>query len=394
MLDRSSKPRGSDTSQMAHTNHAMFRRLSGVALFAAILFLLLEVSARVYLFGSAGLIPARINSLRGLPQTGFTRPAAPDSGLVFELKPNIIGEFKLVPFQTNSQGLRDREYALEKPEGTYRVAVLGASFAFPSGVAIENAFHSLLEERLSEEFAPTSFEFINFAIGMYTPGQMLAMLEQRALAYDPDLILVTATGLSTPWMVNGPKASFRRANLGVNSESVDAFRKSYPILRSYFYRLLRQRLGVSRKSGGVDLGLLERSFMTMMDGGEPLNHMVSRRAQIDSLENGQHTGSKTAVPAEKSIIIRLARVGKSAGIPVLLVRLEFDASERLPIEIEAEELSRSHGVHYLDTRDAFEGTRPSDFWIHDFDPHPNRAAHEIFAREVSRYLHSVGLLSR
>ena len=78
----------------------------------------------------------------------------------------------------------------------------------------------------------------------------------------------------------------------------------------------------------------------------------------------------------------------------MLVRLEFDASERLPIDVEAERLSRAHGVHYLDTRDAFTGTRTNDFWVHEFDPHPNRAAHEIFAREISTYLRSAGLLSQ
>jgi hypothetical protein len=358
------------------------------------LFLLLEVSARVYLFGFAALIPAQINSLRGLPQTGFTRPAPPDSGLVFELKPNLDSYFKLVPFRTNSRGLRDREYAFEKGEGTFRVAVLGSSFALPAGVAIEHAFHSLLEDRLSEEFSPTRFEFINFAVGMYNPGQVLAMLEQRALAFDPDLILVTATRLTTPWMVNGPTASIEKVSQQKNPKAVNPFRKSYPILKSYFYLLLRHRSGNAPDPRHLDFGVLERAFMAMTAGGDLSNRPASDNPPDEVREIDRDARHTKTGPVEKSVIVRLGKIAERTGIPVVLVRLEFDASDRLPIDFEAEQLSRARGVHYLDTRDAFAGTHPRDFWIHELDPHPNRAAHEIFAREVSNHLRSAGLLPR
>ena len=140
------------------------------------MFLLLEVSARVYLFGFAGLDShAQINSIRGLPQTGFTRPAPAGQRprLRIEAEPRRLFQVRAISHQFTGlerPGVRHSR----KPEGTFRVAVLGASFALPSGVAIEDAFHSLLEERLSEEFAPTRYEFINFAVGMYNPGQVLA----------------------------------------------------------------------------------------------------------------------------------------------------------------------------------------------------------------------------
>jgi len=379
---------------MAHSTRFTFRRLLGFASLGTGLFLLLEVSARVYLFGFAGLIPEQINSTRGLAQTEFTRLAPIGSGLVFELKPNLDGIFKLVPFRTNSHGLRDREYKVEKPGDTFRVAVLGSSFSLPAGVAIEDAFHSLLEESLSEEFAPTRYEFINFAVGMYNPGQVLATLERRALAYDPDLILVTATRLSMPWMVNGPASSIEKANHERSPEAVSAFRKSYPILKSYFYMLLLQRSGHSPEPGRLQLGNLERFFMAMMDGGKPPSRAESEKTSNGMRESSWKAGSAKIRPADKSAIVRLAKVGRRTGIPVALVRLEFDASEKIPIDFEAERLARARGVHYFDTRDAFAGTRPSDFWIHEFDPHPNRAAHEVFAREIADFLRSEGLLSR
>jgi hypothetical protein len=290
--------------------------------------------------------------------------------------------------------LRDREYTLEKPEDTFRVAVLGASFALPAGVAIEDAFHSLLEERLTEEFAPTRYEFINFAVGMYNPSQVLAMLEKRALAYDPDLILVTATRLSTPWMVKGAAASIEKVKRERSPDAVNPFRKSYPILKSYLYRLLLQRSGNSPEPGRLELGVLEEFYMAMMESRDPSKTATAEGAAKKRRERLRAARNPKRVAAEKSIIGRLAMIGRRAGVPVALIRLEFDSSERLPIDFEAERMSREHGVHFLDTRDTFAGTRPSDFWIHELDPHPNREAHEIFARAVSAFLRSEGLLSR
>jgi hypothetical protein len=57
-----------------------------------------------------------------------------------------------------------------------------------------------------------------------------------------------------------------------------------------------------------------------------------------------------------------------------------------------EERTRALGIHYLDTRPAFEGRRASDFWIYELDPHPNATAHAGFAEVVVDYLVASGHL--
>jgi hypothetical protein len=116
---------------MASSDRSTSRVALGIISIGAALFLLLEMSARVYLFGVSGLVPAKINSVHGLPQTGFTQRSS-QPGLAFELKPNLDGYFKLARFRTNSRGLRDGEYDLVKPANYFRVAVVGASFARPA----------------------------------------------------------------------------------------------------------------------------------------------------------------------------------------------------------------------------------------------------------------------
>jgi len=114
--------------------------------------------------------------------------------VVYEFKPGIGSYFKLAGFKTNSQGLRDKEYSLEKTANTFRVAVIGGSFTVPAGVEIDQAFHSILENRLNQEFPDLNYEFINFAVSGYRINNKIATLKQKALEYKPDLILFVLDG--------------------------------------------------------------------------------------------------------------------------------------------------------------------------------------------------------
>ena len=361
---------------MAASARSTLRRLPALLAWAVALFVLLEGSARLLLFGRAGLSPARVNSVRGLPQAGFTQPS-PEPRLAFELRPNLDGWFKLVPFRTNAQGLRDGPYALAKPPSTFRVAVVGSSFALPAGVAIEAAFHSRLEERFSRELAPLRFEFLNFAVGMYNPEQVLAMLELRALAWDPDLVLMTGTRLSLPWLVGDPRSAEGRAVRRLDPEALPSFRRSYPVLQSFLFQLARARLGLAPPSP-APCGL-ERLAVAVSERLAPPPRPARR------------TAGRPPPPAG-SVIERFARLGRERGVPVALVLLEFEDRARVALDARVAAEARAHGVPYLDTRDAFRGTRARDFWIYELDPHPNARAHAVFAEAVATFLRSNGLL--
>jgi len=96
-------------------------------------------------------------------------------------------------FSTNSFGMRDREYSLVKPAGTYRIALLGPSHAMGNGVADGETFEQLVEQRLNQAIPAGDahrFEILNFAVDGYTLPQQLAMLEDRVLQFDPDMVIV------------------------------------------------------------------------------------------------------------------------------------------------------------------------------------------------------------
>jgi hypothetical protein len=102
-------------------------------------------------------------------------------------------------FTTNGDGMRDRPYPHKKPPNTYRIAVLGSSIDMGWGVSIEETYIKLLENWLNAHAAKRGlsrrFEVLNFAAAAYSPMQRLESYRRKAAAFEPDLVLYSATML-------------------------------------------------------------------------------------------------------------------------------------------------------------------------------------------------------
>ncbi len=92
----------------------------------------------------------------------------------------------------NSHGYRDRERSVNKPQGVYRVAVLGDSITESSQVDIDETFSYLAEEELNRRqcCGKPKVEVLNFGIGGYGTGQELILLRERVWKFNPDMIVL------------------------------------------------------------------------------------------------------------------------------------------------------------------------------------------------------------
>jgi hypothetical protein len=121
--------------------------------------------------------------------------------LQFELKPNVDREVFGSRFTTNRQGLRDRPYRLEKRPGTFRIVLLGSSIDMGWGVGTDETYENLFEDWLNAHAARRGlkrrFEVLNFAVAAYGPLQRLESFERKAMRFEPDMVLYSATMLDT-----------------------------------------------------------------------------------------------------------------------------------------------------------------------------------------------------
>ncbi len=123
---------------------------------------------------------------RGMP--GFY---ISDPELGQRLAPGYDGWFAGVPVHINSLGFRDdREYAIDKAPGTYRILVLGDSVTFGHGALSNTTYPYLLEQRLKQWRPDVKWEVWNLGVPGYNTTQELKVLERVGPRYKPDLVVV------------------------------------------------------------------------------------------------------------------------------------------------------------------------------------------------------------
>jgi GDSL-like Lipase/Acylhydrolase family len=105
-------------------------------------------------------------------------------------------------WRTNSQGMRDREYSLEKPPGTVRIALVGDSIGAGWGVNAEDRFESILEElwnRRARAGTRRNVEIINCAVPGHAPGQRWYHFGLVGWPMKPDIVIYEATAADIGW---------------------------------------------------------------------------------------------------------------------------------------------------------------------------------------------------
>lgn len=88
----------------------------------------------------------------------------------------------------NSEGLRDREFPLEKPTDRIRIAAVGDSTTLGWGVSLEESYPKVLERLLNN--GSQEIEVLNFGVGNYNTFQEYHKIQRDVLKYDPDLIIL------------------------------------------------------------------------------------------------------------------------------------------------------------------------------------------------------------
>ncbi len=116
---------------------------------------------------------------------------------MFRLSDNPRLRYELLPGATsgvyaiNAAGLRDRDRPQAKPAGVFRIACLGDSICMGYHVNPEQTVAGRLEELLNRGAGSTqrTFEVLNFGVTGYGCDQVATCLKDKALAFQPDLVL-------------------------------------------------------------------------------------------------------------------------------------------------------------------------------------------------------------
>ena len=198
---------------------------------------------------------------RPAPERNLYRFAA-DPDLLYELKPHGVWGDRRV----NGQGLMaDRDYAVPKPAGVYRIASVGDSVAF---LSTGKNYAAFLQQRLAALDSPARrFEVLDFSVVGYNSLQERLTIRDKVVGFQPDLILLgyCANDHEFNHGADPFDQEFHPSRLGMRIHS-----RGFQFLQGRYYRLLAAR------SGKVpDYAHVEELFATLRD--------LRGRAGIDAL---------------------------------------------------------------------------------------------------------------
>ena len=119
--------------------------------------------------------------------------------LYYDHLPNLDVEENDGRLVTNSFGMADREYPLERTPGVRRVAYIGDSLVRGLGSTPGANFESLLEDHLGglrSTGDSIGFESLNFGVGGHRLTQMVEMVRTKAAGFSPDVFVIVLTNIS------------------------------------------------------------------------------------------------------------------------------------------------------------------------------------------------------
>jgi lysophospholipase L1-like esterase len=95
-------------------------------------------------------------------------------------------------FAINRDGFRDIDHEIAKPDGVFRIAVLGDSFTEGREVPLERTFWKVMEARLQDCAVPgaKAVEVLGFGVNGYGAAQELMVLRDKVWKYHPDAVVL------------------------------------------------------------------------------------------------------------------------------------------------------------------------------------------------------------
>ena len=262
--------------------------------------------------------------------------------LIYELLPSKNTRNRGSDLIANALGLRDKEYSPTKPAATYRIALIGASVIMGSGADQRTTFEALTENRLNAEKPDERFnnyEILNFGVPGYGFHQFVIVAEQKALRYQPDVLLVGALAGDHAVSLTGI------AELEANGVRLD------PELTA-----ILRRGGIGERAGIVE---------------------VKRKLRSNTLAEIRRWAYRRIADACR----------KNGVIPAFVYIPRLESDEYPPGFDEMAADAAAAGMVVMDLRGVYNGVPRSELMFHRRDVHPNARGHRMIAERLYQALH-------
>gem|GEM_PF-5100909 len=300
-----------------------------------------------------------------------------------------------VPFRTSSIRQRGLSMSVEKPEGVWRVLVLGDSFSVADGVLEAEAWPQVLGRALDEQKSVERVQVINTSMQAYSTLDQWHVL-QYAIRFAPDIIVMgiylnDAMPSTTNWSVRGvPRPK--------QSQYWTTYTKSSGPLGPWLPPLTAEERALT-----PDAGLDHQNFIGNVRTKQQYDQPLILMRWADAISKSRK-GRKDTVAAIRSwwgpwnklgqleftwSIQQLGKVRADRSIPI--VAAIFPWMDGLQGDYPFHGIhSKIHsalddaGIPYVDLLEPFqeEASRGTQLWAHPTDHHPSAQMHAVAADQM------------
>ena len=261
------------------------------------------------LFGSTilSLVVLELGLRAILPSPGGEEMNVPDPEIGKTLRPGYEGVQQGVEVRINSHGMRGPEIPLEKPEGTFRILVLGDSWTFGVGTSQEETYPSRLENILRERYPGRGIDVLNAGVSGYETYNEAVWFRRIGKRFRPDLVVV---GFYPVNDLHDKKTKYERIARERREHPIWTAICSFPDRHLYSYRYLDYFRNRAKRAYRV----WKYSRPVFDAGPEELDDYY--RIEWTSLYRDDFSGWKTAKESLADISHDAADVGASALLAV------------------------------------------------------------------------------
>jgi hypothetical protein len=287
----------------------------------------------------------------------------------------------------NSKGLRDREFAYEKPAGTSRILVLGDSFTCGYGVDADETYAKVLERLLgaggasiasagAAGAAGSKWEVINAGVGSTGTAHQLAFFETEGYKYGPDIVVL------------GFFQNDFTDNLASGLYTVEAGRLVKHDARTTIWRRIQ---GIVCHVPGYNTFFASSHLLNFAKVRVARRHYQQLGTRYD--QPGGQLGADTerqaqALEITKALIsaLRDTCARHQSRLVVLLIP-KIDYGEWPERTLALMEHMRAEGIAYIDLAAAFRAEDAAGTVVsYPADHHWNAAGHDLAARMLYEFL--------
>ncbi len=307
----------------------------------------------------------------------------PHPTLHWQVRPNLDGfQNNKDPglITTNRDGMREVDLPRGKPQGEYRILVLGDSSNFGHGVEGDEVWSSVLEDLLATQLPDVELHVLNGACPGWTTYQARVFLDEIGLDYEPDMVIA---GFN-----NDPGPDYLGDAQRLTPEPVRTLNGW--LWRSEVYLLAREAvLATARRLSPT----ASQQYSARQAGQEPTYGKLAQQESAVLVPR---------VPMESFLanLEAMEDLGQERGFDFVWVNMPINRS--LPDLLDryvnpayrdaAARLAEERGIPVVDADASFRSRRPGALHLRGHVFHPSAEGHAALARQVADNLVSSGLL--